>query len=345
MSEGNGNTPLPRKLRLPSLSGPVLGLLVVLTLFTILLWSKDPESLRELKSFYGLRNVQVLVQECTVPGIAALGMLLIIISGGIDLSAGSVVALATVVAMRVYRGAYASAGVAQASLLAVTAGIAVGVLCGLLNGLVITRLRLSPFVATLGMYSIARGAAYWVSERRVLSFPGAEPHWVQALANAVPQHGLFNPGFWILIGLAGAVACYLRYTVWGLHCYAIGSNEAAARLCGVSVAWNKVLTYTLAGLLTGCAGILQFARGRSGDPGGGKELELRVIAAVVIGGASLSGGQGTVTGTLLGVLILEILNNGVNSFDVPVEVQLILIGLIIILNTALSHWQGRTVRE
>jgi ribose transport system permease protein len=307
--------------------------LIVLTLFIGLIGSKGGN---ELQAFLGLRNLQVLVQECTVPGVAALGMLLIIISGGIDLSAGSVVALVTVVAMRVYRANYP---LPQASVLAVAAGIGVGLVCGLINGTVITRLRLSPFVATLGMYSMARGAAYWASERHVLSFPGSEPDWVRTLAVAVPERGLFNPGFWILVVLAIAVAIYLRYTVWGLHCYAIGSNESAARLCGVSITGNKILTYTLAGFLTGCAGILQFARGRSGDPGGGKELELRMIAAVVIGGASLSGGQGTVTGALLGVLILEILNNGVNSFDVPVEVQLILIGLIIILNTALSHWQ------
>jgi ribose transport system permease protein len=322
-----------RRFRFPSLSGPVLGLVIVLTLFVLLIRSKGEE---ELRAFLGLRNVQVLVQQCTVPGVAALGMLLIIISGGIDLSAGSVVALVTVVAMRVYRARYPAP---DASVQAVAAGVGVGFLCGLLNGTIITRLRLSPFVATLGMFSMARGAAYWVSERRVLSFPGAEPEWVHNLAVAIPERGLFNPGFWILLILAMGVALYLRYTVWGLHCYAIGSNEAAARLCGVSINGNKVLTYTLAGLLMGCAGILQFARGRSGDPDSGRELELRVIAAVVIGGASLSGGQGTVTGALLGVLILEILNNGVNSFDVPVEVQYILIGLIIILNTALSHWQ------
>ncbi len=322
-----------RRLRLPSLSGPLLGLIIVVTLFVLLIWWKDP---RELRSFLGARNLQVLVQECTVPGVAALGMLLVVISGGIDLSVGSVVALVTVIAMRTYEK---SGGTGVSSLLAVAAGLGVGALCGFLNGLIIARLRLSPFVATLGMLSMARGAAYWVCDRKVLSFPGAEPEWVRSLATAIPDRGLVNPGFWILLILAACVAVYLRYTVWGLHCYAIGSNEAAARLCGVSITANKILTYTIAGLLTGCAGILLFARGRAGNPDAGKELELRVIAAVVIGGASLSGGQGTVSGALLGVLILEILNNGVISFDVPVEVQWILIGLIIVLNTALSQWQ------
>src|SRR5207248_9628650 len=130
----------PRRLRLPALSGPVLGLVIVLALFVVLIGSKDP---RELQAFLGLRNIQVLVQECTVPGVAALGMLLVIISGGIDLSAGSVLALVTVVAMRVYRGTYPHSDIGgYASLLAISAGIAVGVACGFINGSVITRLLL-----------------------------------------------------------------------------------------------------------------------------------------------------------------------------------------------------------
>src|SRR5581483_8859782 len=209
---------------------PVLGLVIVLTLFVVLIGLKDPV---QLKSFLGIRNLQVLLLECTVPGVVALGMLLIMISGGIDLSAGSVVALVTVVAMRVYRLVYVqSADTTQATLYAIPAGIGVGVLCGALNGVVITRLRLKPFVATLGMYSVARGAAYWVSGRQVLSLPGAEPEWIRTLASAIPKHGIenpgfliVNPGFLILVMLAVATGLYLRNTVWGLYCYAIGSNE------------------------------------------------------------------------------------------------------------------------
>jgi ribose transport system permease protein len=330
--------PVPSKLRFPALSGPVLGLIIVLSLFIILIGSKSSQ---DLAAFRSLRNIQVLVQEATVPAVVALGALLIIVSGGIDLSVGSVVALVTVITMSIYRNRYAATGsTTLASLMAVPAGVAVGAACGCLNGLIITRLRVTPFVATLGMLSMARGLAYWVSERVVLNFPReGRPEWADALATAFPKTGLFNPGFWSLILLAIAVAAFLRYTVWGRYCYAIGSNESAARLCGVPIERNKVLLYTLAGLLTGWAGILQFAREGSGNPGGSKELELRVIAAVVIGGASLTGGRGTVGGALLGVLILEILNNGVNNVQVPVEIQLILIGLIIIANTALSHWQ------
>jgi ribose transport system permease protein len=161
------------------------------------------------------------------------------------------------------------------------------------------------------------------------------------MARVESEYLLFYPGFWIMLVLAGVIAAVLRFTILGRYCYAIGSNEATARLCGVAVERTKVLLYTLAGVLTGTAGVFMFARLGIGDPNSAKELELTVIAAVVIGGASLNGGQGTVTGTLLGVLILAVLNNGVNNFNVPVEVQYILIGVIIIANTALSHWQRR----
>jgi ribose transport system permease protein len=322
---------------LTSLTGPVLGLIAVLGLFIVLIGFKG-----ELHRFLSLGNLQVLLHEATIPAIVALGMLMVIVSGGIDLSVGSVIALVTVVTMQVYRGLYRGPdSVALASLTAVAAGVAAGGLCGLTNGLVITQLRVTPFVATLGMFGIARGLAIWLAERRQVVFPGdSRPQWVDLLSQ-VDSAYLFNPGFWSMVVLAGLVALLLRSTILGRYCYAIGSNEATARLCGVPVERNKVIIYTLAGLLTGWAGILHFAHGGSGDPSAGETLELQVIAAVVIGGAALTGGQGTVIGALLGVLILQVLGNGVNTFEVPVEVQYILMGVIIIANTALSQWQRR----
>lgn len=320
-------------------TGPVVGLLGVLGLFVLLIGLKGG-----LANFLSLRNLQVLVHEGTIPAVAALGMLLIIISGGIDLSLGSVMALVTVAAMRVYTWLYdGPESMVPASLAAALAGVLVGGACGLANGLVITRLRLPPFVVTLGMLEIARGLAVWLAERKQLDFPaGVKPDWVKALTVVHPPFTLFNPGFWSLLLLAAAVAVLLRYMVLGRYCYAIGSNEKAAHLSGVAVARTKVVIYGLAGLLTGWAGVLRFAR-VGGDPSGSVGMELDVIAAVVIGGASLSGGQGTVVGTLLGVLILQVLDNGVSNFNVPVEVRLILIGVIIISNTALSNWQRRRV--
>ncbi len=327
-----------RLVTLSRLSGPVLGLIAVLGLFIILIGLKG-----ELHNFVSLRNLQVLVQEGTIPAVVALGMLLVIVSGGIDLSVGSVIALVTVVTMQVYRMMFLQTGsIPLASLLAIPAGIGVGGACGLANGLIITQLRLPPFVATLGMLGIARGLAVWLAGRQLITFPrDARPGWVDALNQVHADATLFNPGFWSLVVLAGCIAILLRYTVLGRYCYAIGSNEATARLCGVAVERNKVAVYTIAGLLTGWAGVLMFAHGTSGDPSAGEGLELRVIAAVVIGGASLNGGQGTVVGTLLGVSILEVLGNGVSIFNVPIEVQHILIGVIIIANTALSQWQRR----
>jgi ribose transport system permease protein len=245
--------------------------------------------------------------------------------------------------MQVFRQVYSQSGsLTVASWSAVPAGIAVGAGCGLVNGTIITMLRVPPFVTTLGMLSIARGLATWLSQRTQVSFPPrARPSWVDELARTRHDYLVFDPGAWSLVLLAIGTAVFLRYTVLGRYCYAIGSNESTARLCGVAVERTKTVFYLLAGVFAGWAGILSLAHGGMGDPTGNVGLELTVIAAVVIGGASLTGGQGTVLGTLLGVLVLGILENGVSNFDVPVEVKHILIGAIIIANTALGQWNKR----
>jgi ribose transport system permease protein len=317
---------------LPQLSGPVLGLAGVLVFFVILIGING-----ELASFLSFGNARVLVHEGTIPAIIALGMLLVIITGGIDLSVGAVVALVTVVTMRAFIYFHASLGSSPAtSLLAVACGVVTGGLCGLINGLVTTRLKLPSFVVTLGMLSIARGSAIWIAERSPIAFPvGARPEWVEILSRST----LYNPGFISVVLLAIATSVLLRSTVLGRHIFAVGSNEATARLCGVDVERTKIIVYTLAGLLAGWAGVLMFAHGDSGNPSAGEGLELLVIAAVVIGGAALTGGRGTVVGTLIGVLVLGLLENGVNLCNVPVEIKYILIGIIILANSALSRWQ------
>jgi ribose transport system permease protein len=322
---------------IPHLPGPLIGLLAVFGLFVWILAAKG-----ELRNFLSLSNVQLLLHANVVTAVVALGMLLIILSGGIDLSVGSVVALVTVVTMQVYRALEAEptwAGLA--SVVAVLAGLAVAVQAGLVNGLVITRLKVPPFVATLGMMSMARGLAYWLSDRTLIAFPGARPGWVDVLKRSRSEWFFFDPGVWSLLPLALGIAFLLHATVFGRYCYAIGSNEATARLCGVRVERCKLGVYALAGLLTGWAGVLHFAQTGSGDPNAAMGLELMVIASVVIGGASLSGGQGSVSGTLLGALILAVLDNGVAYAKVPVEVKFILIGAIVLVNTALSGWQRR----
>jgi ribose transport system permease protein len=326
-----------RFISLPAAVGPLLALLVLLFLFIVILYWQG-----KLPKFLGPDNLQGLLHESTVTAVVALGMLMVIVSGGIDLSVGSVVALVTVVTMQVFRVLDAATGsVAMASAGAILAGVLTGGVLGLLNGLGVTLLRVTPFVVTLGTLSIARGLAYYFSGRTKVGFPGAVPGWVTDLQVAEVKYALVDPGVWSAAVLAILVAILMSLTVFGRYCYAIGSNEATARLCGIPVARYKILIYTLAGLLTGWAGVLVFAQSNSGDPLTQKSLELNVIAAVVIGGASLSGGQGNVFGTLLGVLILGVLDNAVNFCEVPVEVQYILIGAIVVVNTAISQWQRR----
>jgi ribose transport system permease protein len=316
-------------------AGPWVGFAAVLVLFSTLIGFQG-----ELGKFLDLGNLRVLLHENTIPAVIGLGMLMVLISGGIDLSVGAVAALVTVVTMRVYAAAY-DAGGAATSLLAVAAGVAAGGLCGLANGLLVTQLKLPPFVATLGMFGIARGAATWLAGRKVLSFPlGGAPRWTEDFGSAVNE--FTNPGLWSLVALAALTAVLLRYTVFGRHLYAVGSNEATARLCGVNVTRTKVTVYALAGLLTGWAGVIMFAHSNSGNPTLGEQLELDVITAVVIGGASLLGGKGTVVGAMLGIAILGLIKNGVSLFDVPVEMQYLLIGVLLLANVSLNQWrQGR----
>jgi len=332
MSSPVAPQPAPRPFAVPT--GPWVGFVSVLLLFTLLIGTTG-----ELGKFLSLGNLRVLLHEATVPAIVALGMLMVLISGGIDLSVGAVVALVTVVTMRVYTSLHATWGPGAATGFASAgAGVFVGGLCGMVNGLLVTRLNLPPFVATLGMFGIARGVAVWLAERTTLAFPGKPPEWVETLA--VTSFG--NPGLWSVVLLAGVMGVFLHLTVFGRHLYAVGSNEAAARLCGVDVNRIRLSVYTRAGLLTGWAGVVLFAHSNSGNPTLGEQLELDVITAVVIGGASLSGGKGTVVGALLGVAILGLIKNGVSLFNVPVEMQYILIGVLLLANVALNRWRQPT---
>lgn len=347
------------KLRLPRPGGPTTGLLTLLLFFILLLAMRG-----QLDIFFSRSNLQTLLHKNSINAVAALGMLLLIVSGGIDLSLGSVLALVTVMAMQAFRLVYngpehafptwlveylrerdqlwdGSESALWASVAALTAGVGVAILCGLANGLVVTRLKVAPFVATLGMLSVARGLALWLAGRTRISFRGARPDWVDSLSRTGSDTLFFDPGVWSVVILATLTFVFLRYTVLGRYCYAIGANESTARHCGIPVERTKLILYGLAGLFTGWAGILLFAHGNGGDPNAAVGLELEVIAAVVIGGASLSGGVGTVQGTMLGVLILGLLENGVSFFGATVEMKYILIGVVFTTTIALSGWQRR----
>jgi ribose/xylose/arabinose/galactoside ABC-type transport system permease subunit len=313
-------------------SGPLAGLLALLGTFLVLLWWQG-----KLGLFLAPSNLKSLLHDNSIPAVAALGMLLVILTGGIDLSTGSVAALSSVVAIQVYRGTLSAPA-------CVAAGLLAGAACGLANGVMITRLGVAPFIATLGMLSMARGLAIAFAFRTRVPFDDVTPGWVEALGAVHHPWLYFSPGVWSVAALGLVTLGLLRLTVLGRHSRAVGSSEATARLCGVHVDRVKISVYTLAGLFSGWAGILLFAIGNGGDPNGGARLELDAIAAVVIGGASLSGGKGSVSGTLLGALTLGVVANVLVFFSVPVEAKYLLVGAIIVLNTALSNWQSRRAR-
>jgi ribose transport system permease protein len=219
--------------------------------------------------------------------------------------------------------------------LAVLVTLAAGGLVGLANGALIAGFRLLPFIVTLGMMGVARGAAKWLADNQTINPPDTP---VNALmSQARPEHLFPLPwGVWLAVALALVLSFGLRQTVFGTRVYALGSNEATARLCGIRVPLQKLLIYSLAGLFFGLAGLLQLSRLTQGDPTVAIGLELDIIAAVVIGGASLSGGAGSIHGSMIGALIMAILRNGTNQLGWPTYVQEMLIGVVIVIAVGLD---------
>jgi ribose transport system permease protein len=303
--------------------GPFLGLALVILFFTALMESPA----RFLSPF----NVRIVLAQTVIVAIGAIGMTLIIISAGIDLSVGSSIALAGVVTALAIR-----AGVAPS--VAVAAGILTGGSIGAVNGLIITKLRVVPFIATLGMLGVARGLAKWSASEQTINVPAT---WVNDLLVTVPSPPwlLVAPGVWIAIVLAVLAAITLRNTVFGRRVFALGSNEAAARACGIPTNRLKVCIYALAGLLFGLAGVMQMSRLRQGDPTVAAGSELDIIAAVVIGGGSLSGGEGSILGAMIGALIMAFLRNGCQQLGWPTYIQEIIIGAIIVGAVAVDRWR------
>jgi ribose/xylose/arabinose/galactoside ABC-type transport system permease subunit len=248
-------------------------------------------------------------------------MTLVILTAGIDLSVGSVLALAGCA------GALAGGQVAPgvgAACLGFVAAVAAGGACGFVNGLMITRIPLPPFITTLGVMGVARGLAYFISS----SSPVKVIDPMRAIALARPAGIPFPIVLMAIIFALGWLA--LRYTRFGRHVYAIGGNEESARLSGIRINATKVCVYTLTGALAGVSGLIVAGRLAWMMPQEGDGFELDVIAAVVIGGTSLSGGQGSIVGTLLGALIMGVVRNGMNLLAVDYNVQKIIIGAIII---------------
>jgi ribose transport system permease protein len=315
----------PRR-TLAQLLGPLAGLIGACLLFGVL----------EPQSFLSVYNFQTIAAQTVMVGLGAIGMTFVIVSGGIDLSMGSVIALASVVTALSLQHEYSP-------LVSSLAGIGAGLLMGLLNGALVARLRVVPFIVTLGTMGIARGLAKYLAGEQKIDAPA---QWLVTVMDKAPSPPwlLMAPGTWLMFGLAILMGFVLQRSVFGVHTYAIGSSEATARLCGIRVPRTKVAIYTLAGVFAGLAGVTQYARLTVGDPTTAVGKELDVIAAVVIGGASLSGGTGGIGGSLIGAFLMSVLANGCTLAGVPNYVQEILIGAIIIVAVALDRLRHRRLQ-
>jgi len=307
------------------LLSPFIGLLVVIVLFSI---TPDVR-----QTFLSLANFQIVANQTVIVALGALGMTLIIISGGIDLSVGSVVALSGVLTATWLASGHVNPAVA------VIGGVLSGAAVGLFNGATIVGLRVTPFIVTLGTLGIARGVAKCIGHENAVYVH--QHTWIDRLTENTALGGV-SQAVWIAVVLAIVVNIILRYTVFGRSIFAIGSNETASRLSGLRVDRLKIAIYGVAGLFFGLSGIIQFSRlGGVGDPTIAAGEELDVIAAVVIGGASLNGGEGSVLGSIIGALIMTLLRNGAQLMGWPSYTQEIIIGSVIVIAVALDRIRHR----
>jgi len=297
--------------------GPLVGLLAVYALFAALRFDR----------FVTWSNSSIMLQQTAVIGTGAIGMTLIVISGGVDLSFGSIIAFSAIVVALLLQAGFDPA-------LAALAAVGAGAGAGFVSGALVTRLRLMPFIVTLGMMGVLRGAAKGLADEQPI-YP--EATWLNDLMQ-LGNHSLPG-GVWVMLVMAVMVGAILRYTRFGRHCFAIGSSEATARLCGIRVERTKTLIYAVGAAFAGLAGVLQFSYLTGGDPTTAVGLELNIIASVVIGGASLAGGRGTIVGTLVGALIMTVVNNGCTKLEMANWVQEIVTGGIIVAAVTLDQFR------
>lgn len=304
---------------------PFCSLIFIISLWTFL----KPDT------FLSTRNFMNVFSRSSINGIMAVGMTYVIITAGIDLSVGSMLAICGMigsVVMLAMSGAgwaamsggnYVELSVA-AMVVGTLAAMLLGGLCGFANGMLITRLKLAPFIVTLGAMSIFRGAAYLINSGKPISV--SDYSWLDTGTIA----GI--PSSIVLLGIVVvAMAFVLKYTRFGRYTYAIGSNPETAFHAGVNVNRVIVIIYSIVGGLVGLAAMIATSRASSAQPTAGLALELDIIAAVIIGGCSPSGGRGTMTGTVIGTLLIQFLRNGLNLLGISTNVQLVAVGAIIIL--------------
>ena len=306
----------------------------ILLLFIILL------SVLTSGTFLQAQNLINVIRQVSAIGVIATGMTFVIIINGIDLSVGSVLAVAAVVSASLAQSPQASVikypGLQLPVIVAVVAGLAVGALLGLINGVLIAGFKIAPFIATLGMMTAARGMANIYTDGRPISRLQPDFNWIgqgDLLFIPVP--------IWILAIVAVLAHVALNFTRFGRHTYALGGNEQAARVSGISLNKVKIAIFTLSGLLAGLAGMVLAARIGSGNPQLGTGIELDAITAAVIGGTSFNGGVGTIWGTIVGALIIGIINNGLDLMNVSPFMQQVVKGAIIVIAIIIDERKNR----
>lgn len=278
--------------------------------------------------FFQFSNIVGILLSTAVIGVLALGSTYVIITGGIDLSVGTVMTLSAVMTgvCMTFWGMPIQLGI--------LCGIMTGALCGCVSGIAVAKLKIPPFIATLAMMMIAKGLALVISGAKPIYFNHtptfSEISLGSLMAKLIPGFAIPNAVL-VFFGAAIIGAIILSKTIIGRYNFAIGSNEEAARLSGVNVSFWKIIIYTMTGVFTGIAGILMASRLNSAQPALGMGYELEAIAAVVIGGTSLSGGKGTIVGTVIGALIMSVLTNGLRIMSVPQEWQTVVVGFVIFL--------------
>jgi ribose transport system permease protein len=303
-----------------SAQGPLVGLVLLCAVFAVL----SPY-------FLSIRNGLNVIDQVTVLGIMAIGMTAVIVIGGIDLSVGSILALSMMVMGWLANDKNLPFGVA------VVLAVLVGGACGLGNGLLVTRAKLPPFIATLAMMTITRGLANIITNgEQIVGYPD----WFTALSTQ-RYFGFLSATVALFILLLIASYVILQYRAVGRNLYAIGGSREVARLAGIHVDGLTTWVYVVAGALSGIAGVVFAARLDSSQPSAGLGYELDAIAAVVIGGASLSGGVGGIGGTLVGVLIIGVLHNGLNLVGVSPFIQQIIVGAVIAIAVAFDSLRRR----
>lgn len=280
--------------------------------------------------FLDINNLENILLQSAIMGVVAVGMNYVIITAGIDLSVGSVLGLSSVVI-----AGLASSGVPI--IIVLLAGIIVGVIAGGLNGFFITKFNMTPFIVTLGVMAAARSIALVYTDAKTISI------YDNAFFKVLRTDSLLGIPIMIIIPIIVFLIGHyiLHYTIFGRHVYAVGNNKKAAELSGINVKRIELTVYAISGFLAGVAGILMTARLGSGTPLAGSNLELMAIAAVVIGGSSLMGGRGTIFGTMVGVLLINVINTGMNLMNISSHYQGLIMGGVIILAAFIDSYGNK----